>query len=427
MTRPDVWSFLKRRRKRRAERDEPAATAPEPAAEVEDDDLFRRVSDVAWRTLVIGVVVALLLWGLAYISVISIPVILAVFLTALLMPATARLRRMGLGRGSSTAITSVGALLVFGGVVTLVVQPALTGFGGLVDSVGQAIDSLSAIATSLGLQPALVEQIVGAADAELSTLLAENRDQLMTGVWTAGTAVLEALLGIILVLVLTVYFLHSGDRLVEWLSGLFPPASRHPMRAAGELAYGVMGRYVRGVATVGFIDAIGIGLALFFLIEPNLAIPLIVLTFIGAFLPIVGAFVSGLLATLVAFVSEGPLVALLVLGAVLVVQQLESHIFAPRVYGRALDLPAAVVLIAISAGGIIGGIAGMFLATPVAAVLSALLRDRPFSRDGRAEVEGASAAPSVSGATAAPAPGPGEGNGAAARSDQQERAQGARP
>ncbi|MDA2808862.1 AI-2E family transporter [Nocardiopsis suaedae] len=421
MKRPGQWSFSRFRRAARrggTAAEEPQTPEPEaPAAEPAEDDLFRNLSDAAWRILLIGVVVALLLWAVGYLSVITVPIILAVFLTALLMPPTNWMRRKGVGRGLSTAITCVGSLIVLGGVVTLIVQPAISGFGGLVDSLGQALDSVRDIATGMGLHPALVSQIMDSADQEISNLLAENRDQLMTGVWTAGTAVLELLLGLVLILVLTVYFVHSGDRLVEWLQSLLPAASRRPVSATVDVAYGVMGRYVRGVATVGLFDAVGIGVPLFFLIDPALVIPLVVLTFIGAFLPIVGAFISGLLATAVAFVTEGPLIALVVLAVVLIVQQLESHVFAPKVYGKALDLPAAVVLVAISIGSIIGGVLGMFLATPVAAVLAALLRDRPFSehRPGAAaEADAAEDADPSGGAARAPARAAAGGEGSAA-------------
>ena len=415
---PGQWSFSRlRRAARRAgtTAEEPQAPEPEaPAAEPAEDDLFRRLSDAAWRTLLIGVVVALLLWAVGYLSVITVPIILAVFLTALLMPPTRWMRRRGVGRGLSTAITCLGSLIVLSGVVTLIVQPAVSGFDGLMASLGQALESVRDIATGLGLHPALVSQIMDAADQEFSNLLAENREQLMTGVWTAGTAVLELLLGLVLILVLTIYFVHSGDRLVAWLQGLLPAPSRRPVQATADVAYGVMGRYVRGVATVGLIDAVGIGIPLFFLIDPALAIPLVVLTFIGAFLPIVGAFITGLLATAVAFVTEGPLIALVVLAIVLVVQQLESHVFAPRVYGKALDLPAAVVLVAISVGSIIGGVLGMFLATPVAAVLAALLRDRPFSEQKSGDDGEAGAVGEGDGADRAPARAAAGGEGSAA-------------
>nr|WP_312885597.1 AI-2E family transporter [Lipingzhangella halophila] len=363
---------------------EEPASDPEPAQEDEAGagDLLRQVSDVCWRILVIGVVVGLLLWGLSYIRVVALPVVLAIFLTALLMPPTAWMRRHGVSRGLSTAITMVSALALLSGVVTLIVQPAIQGFGGLVFSIGEAIGSLQTLFRSLGLDPQLVDEAMNNAQDEVQRFLAEDSDQLLTGAWAAGAAVLEVLTGIILVLVLTVYFVHSGDRLVEWITTLFPAKSRRPMRAAGEVAYGVMGRYVRGVALVGFFDAVGIGAALIFLIDTNLAIPLIVLTFIGAFLPVIGAFVTGLLAALVAFVTQGWPVALVVVGVVLVVQQLESNLFAPRVYGKALELPSAIVLLAIAVGLIVAGVPGMFLAVPVVAVLAALLRNRQLIPSG---------------------------------------------
>src|SRR5699024_2972422 len=221
------------------------------------------------------------------------------------------------------------------------------------------------------------------------SMITDNQDQLVTGALTAGSAVIQILIGLVLVIALTVYFIHSGDKLMDWIATLLPPKSRPGLRHAADVSYGVMGRYVRGVAMVGLIDAVGIGAFLIFLLETNLAIPLIVLTFVGAFLPIIGAFLTGLLAVLVALVTEGLGTAVIVLVVVILVQQLESNVFAPRVYGQALELPSPVVLIAISIGGILGNIPGMFLATPVAAVLAALLRNRPMTHtSGGPEGEG---------------------------------------
>ncbi|WP_017623864.1 AI-2E family transporter [Nocardiopsis chromatogenes] len=346
----------------------------------DDPSLLYRLGDAAWRILLIGTVIVLLLWGLAYVKVVSVPVILAVFLTSLLMPLVLRLRRLGLGRGPATTGAFLGALIVLGGVVTLVVRPAISGTEDLIESLGQVPATLQEYAYALGLDPLLLNDLVDSASQEVTRMVEQNRQQLVTGVWTAGTAALEVLVGALLVLVLTVYFLHSGDRLMDWSYSLLPSASRPGLRASAEAAYGVVGRYIRGVATVGLIDAVGIGVPLLFLIDPALAAPLILLTFLGAFLPIVGAFISGLLAALVAFVTEGLVTALIVVAVVLLVQQAESHIFAPRVYGKALDLPSAVVLVAIACGGVIGGILGMFLATPVAAVVATLLRERPFAQ-----------------------------------------------
>ncbi|WP_047868314.1 AI-2E family transporter [Nocardiopsis sp. RV163] len=391
--RPGVWALLNKwlsARRARAERiarlEAENQRAAEPQAADEgptdqgqgDDNLLRSISDVAWRVLLIGVVAGLLVYVLVYLSVVTLPVILAVFITALLMPIANGLRRKGLGRGLSTAIALLVGLVVFGGVISLIVTPAIQGFGPLVDSVTSAITELQDIRLPF-VDPALFTDMIDDAWAQIQSMITENQDQLLSGAWTATSAVISVLVGIVLIIALVVYFVHSGDQLMDWLVTLLPARSRPGMRHAGDVAYGVMGRYVRGVAAVGFFDAVGIGIALVVFLDINLAIPLIVLTFVGAFLPIIGAFLTGLLAALVAFVTEGWVVALIIVGAVLLVQQLESNVFAPRIYGASLDLPSPIVLIGISVGAVVGGIPGMFLATPVVAVLAALLRNRPPS------------------------------------------------
>ncbi|WP_431887774.1 AI-2E family transporter [Nocardiopsis alba] len=392
--RPGVWALLNKwldARRARAERlalleaqdkarIEAETRAEEKTAAEQDDvgagDLLRVVSDVAWRILLVGVVAGLLVYAVIHLSVITLPAILAVFITALLMPLANWLRGKGLGRGSSTAISILVALIVLSGVITMIVSPAIQGFEGLVASVSSAITELQGLQIPF-LDPALITEMIDNAWLQIQGMITDNTDRLLSGAWTAGAAVVQILLGLVLIIALTVYFVHSGDKLMEWIATLLPPKSRPGLHHAGGIAYGVMGRYVRGVAMVGFIDAVGIGIFLLIFLDINLAIPLIVLTFVGAFLPIIGAFLTGLLAALVAFVTEGWVIALVIVGAVVLVQQLESNIFAPRIYGQALELPSPVVLIAITAGGILGGIPGMFLATPVAAVLAALLRNRP--------------------------------------------------
>ncbi|MDE3723202.1 AI-2E family transporter [Nocardiopsis sp. N85] len=395
--RPGVWALLNKWLAARRAREERQAVREAEEREVEetrrqareeaeaepvatDKELLRTVSDVAWRMLLIGVVAGLLIYALVYLSVVTLPVILAVFITALLMPLANWLRRKGLGRGSSTTISIFVALIVFGGVLTMIIMPAAQGSEALVESITDGIEELQNLQLPFGLSAEVFDFDDALADAtrQITALIEENSSQLISGAWTAGAAVLSILIGIVLIIALTVYFVHSGDLLTEWLLTLLPWRSRPGLKHAGHVAYKVMGNYVRGVAAVGAIDAIGIGIALVLILDLNLAIPLIVLTFVGAFLPIIGAFLSGLIAVLVTFVTVDEWYwALVVLGAVILVQQLESNVFAPLIYGQALELPSPIVLIAISIGAVVGGIPGMFLATPVAAVLAALLRDRP--------------------------------------------------
>ncbi|USY23353.1 AI-2E family transporter [Nocardiopsis exhalans] len=395
-----MWALLNRwlvARRARAERlaqleaQEEARSAAEPpaeeqAAEQEDvgaGDLLRVVSDVAWRMLIIGVVAGLLVYAVIYLRIITLPVVIAVFVTALLMPMAKWLRSKGLGRGTSTAASILTALVVLGGVITLIIQPAVQGIDGLIASVSSAFIGLQNFQLDLpfGLDadPALLANMFTNAWDQIQGMITENTQELVSGAWTAGAAVVQVLISLVLIIALTVYFVHSGDKLMDWFVTLLPPKSRPGMRHAGGVAYGVMGRYVRGVAAVGVVDAVGIGIVLLIVLDVNLAIPLIVLTFVGAFLPVIGAFLTGILAALVGLVAEGWPTALIIAVAVIVVQQAESSVFAPRIYGQALELPAPIVLIAITAGGILGGVPGMFLATPVAAVLAALLRNRPPS------------------------------------------------
>ncbi|GAA1468009.1 AI-2E family transporter [Nocardiopsis exhalans] len=392
------WNAARRARAEREARQEVEQEETEAEQEAGDDaragDLLRVISDAAWRLLIIGVVAGLLVYALTYLSVVTLPMIIAVFLTALLMPLANWLRRpnpikrSGFGRGSSTALTLLIALIVYSGAVTLIVTPAVASFDALVDSVNRAVTQLQTMDLPFGLDPALLTDAINNAWAQVQSMITDNTDQILTGAWTATTAVTRVVLGIVLIIVLTIYFVHSGDKLMDWVASLFPARSRPALRHSTQVSYDVMGNYIRGVALVGVFDAVGIGIVLLILIDTSLAIPLIVLTFIGAFLPIIGAFLSGLIAVLVALVTENWIIALVVLAAVILVQQLESNVFAPRIYGRALELPSAVVLIALTVGGILGGIAGLFLATPVAAVLAALLRNRPSSKSRAANEDG---------------------------------------
>ncbi|PRX98585.1 AI-2E family transporter [Allonocardiopsis opalescens] len=346
--------------------------------------LLRRASDAAWRLLVLLAAAALLLLALNYLRVVVIPVILATFITAILMPPALWLRRSGLPwvpeqwrRAVATTIVSVGAIVLATGVVWALVPPTVDGFDELGASVGEAITEIETLLGTLGLDDATLSALIGQAQTELS----QNAERIATGALQSAVVVGEIVVGLILTLVLVVYFLHGGDRLFAWVLELFPRVGQGPIRRAGRLTWEVSARYVRGIAIVGLFNSVVFGICLVLLGVP-LALPLAVLTFIGAFLPIVGAFLSGLLAALVAFVAHDWLIALAVIAAAVLVQQLEGHLLAPRVYGRALDLPSVVVLLAIAGGTVIGGILGAFLAAPVSAVVVALLHSRPFSSDG---------------------------------------------
>jgi len=217
-------------------------------------------------------------------------------------------------------------------------------------------------------------------ESELESLLnsienwfASNRGTLTTGALSTATTIGHVLTGIFLVLFATFFFLRDGRRISRFMIGLLPGGARSPIAGAADMSWTTLVSYVRATVLVAFIDAVGIGLALVILDVP-FPFPLAALVFLGAFVPIVGATVSGAVAVLVALVDRGWLVALIVLAAVIGVQQLEGHVLQPLIMGRAVAIHPLAVIVAIAAGIVLAGIVGALIAVPIVAVLNTGIR-----------------------------------------------------
>lgn len=327
----------------------------------------------AWRALGWIAIIAVGLFLFQVLRTVVISVIVGVFITALLLPPARWLGRRGLNRALATLAVFVGGLLVGGAFIALLVPPTVASVSELNTSLGKAVTELNNLATRFGIDGSAVVDQISAYLSKQGQTIATGA---LTGVRTAG----EILVGAVLAVILAVYFVHGGDRLFRWLVDLAPVRARRPLVESGELIFTVIGRYIRGVALVGLVDGFFIGMALWILGVP-LALPLAVLTFVGSFLPVVGAFIAGLLAAVVAFVANGWLVALIVVAVTVAVQQLEGHVLAPQIYGRALDLPGAVIIVAIAVGSLVAGVTGAFLAAPVTSVIVALLRRQVTASD----------------------------------------------
>lgn len=324
-----------------------------------------------WRALGWIALFAVLLYCVYVVWTVAISVIIAVFITALMLPPFRWLTAKGLNRGLATAAVCLGGLIVGGVFFALLVPITISGFGQLRASFGTAVDDLHNLARSLGLDDRTLAEL----SAQVRGYVAKQGQTIASGAIAGARTVGEIVIGGVLAVILAIYFVHGGDRLFAWVLGLVPESARGRIRETGDLIFEVVGRYIRGIALVGLFDGFCIGIALWILGVP-IALPLAVLTFIGAFLPVVGAFIAGLLAAVVALVAKGWLVALIVVGVTILVQQLEGHVLAPQIYGRALELPSAVILLSITAGSVIAGIIGAFLAAPVASVIVALIRNR---------------------------------------------------
>lgn len=342
----------------------------------------------AGHLLLVVVLASLAVWAFWRVRAVSIPVLLAVFIASVTIPPARWMTRRGLPPALATAAVWLGVLAGGAVLVLLLVPVTAAGVDDLGIDVEQFTADLQRTAAGLGVNEERFVELTDQGREWLSRQRGKIADGALTGVIMTG----EILVGAVLALVLAVYFTHSGSSLVAWLTGLAPAGSRAGLRSGASVVFQVVGRYTRGLAVVGFMEGALMGLGLWALGVP-LAVPLAVLTWIGAFFPIVGAFLAGLLAAIVAFAAKGWFVALLVVALAVAVQQIEGNILAPKVYGRALDLPSPVVLIVIALGGTLAGIAGAFFATPIAAAAAALLSRRSAGERPSDEGDEPSAAP----------------------------------
>jgi predicted PurR-regulated permease PerM len=202
-----------------------------------------------------------------------------------------------------------------------------------------------------------------------------SRDLLLSGrVVDGATLAAEIVAGLFLSLLFTFFMLRDGARFAGWLRSRLRPAQRERAERAGRRGWSTLGGYLRGAATLGIIESIAIGLALL-LAGGSLVVPVMVLTFVAAFVPIVGAVLAGVTAVLVALVTGGFVSAAIVGIVALAVQQLDNDVLAPWVYGRSLALHPVVILVSVVGGGALFGIAGTLLAVPVVAVTVTVVKE----------------------------------------------------
>ncbi|MGH3366200.1 MAG: AI-2E family transporter [Nocardioidaceae bacterium] len=325
----------------------------------------------SWRFLAIVLATGVLGWLLRYLSVVVIPVVIALLMAALLTPVVNRLHRGKLGRGPASGIVMVGGLAFLGAALTLVGQQIVDGFS---DLSKQVVKGLQQIEDWLQRPP------LSLSDAQLTSLLNQaqgaitsSNEAIVSSATSLGTTLGHLVAGFFIVLFALFFFLYDGARIWRFLAHLFPRAAHDKVDSSGHVAWASLTSFVRATVVVAFVDALGIMIAAFALSVP-LAFPIGVLVFLGAFVPIVGALVSGFVAVIVALVAHGPVVALLMLGAVLLVQQLESHILQPFLLGRAVSVHPLAVILAVAGGVLVAGIVGALVAVPVVASLNAVAR-----------------------------------------------------
>src|SRR5687768_7701117 len=341
---------------------------------------MRSLAIVSAEVLLIAAAVWLLFYVLGRLWSILLPVVLGLLLATVLWPATRFLRRHRWPPALAATTVLLAFILGFAAIIAAIAPSVADQVTELADRATAALQDVQEWLQGPPLN--LGEDQIGEAVDSVINSIQGNAQNIASYALTGVSAVGNSLINLILALVLVFFYLKDGPRFVPWLSAQTGPRAARHVAALSYKTWNTLSEFIRQQALVGFIDAFFIGLGLWILGVP-LVIPLAVLTFFGGFIPIIGAFVAGAFAVLVALVSNGFTTALIVLGIVILVQQIEGNILQPIIQGRGFNLHAAVVILAVTAGSSLAGIIGAFLSVPIAALLAVIYRYVRDELDGR--------------------------------------------
>lgn len=341
-------------------------TAPSAPGGASVPPNFRAASEWVWRSLIIGVGIVALLWLISKLSEVVFPVIIALLLAALLEPLFQRLRII-LPRGLAAFVTVMGTLAALVALFSFVGNQFAAQLGDIVGQVSQGVDqSRQWVVDTFGLTEGQITTWV----TDTWNSVAQG-EELSSRAAQAGLTVGHLLTGFFLAMFSLFFFLYDGAGIWAWIVRLFPRGSRAKVLSSGAIAWNQLKAFTRATILVAGTDALGIGLGALVLGVP-FASGIALLVFIGSFIPIVGALMSGFVAVALAFVAKGPITALIMLGVVIAVQQLESHVLQPLLLGRAVRVHPLAVILGIATGIIVGGVIGALTAVPLVAVLNAV-------------------------------------------------------
>ncbi len=342
---------------------------------------IRATAGWCWRLLLIGFTIFVLGRGFIMFEVVTVPLVISLLLVALLRPLHQGLirtkDRIGLPPGPAALVTILIGIGVIAALITLITQQISSGFGELSDDAAKGLGTLQReLADSpLHLTNAQLNEYV----TQIQDAIQKNQGKLVSSALSVTSTALDFFTGLFLVLFSTFFFLSSGASIWHWVVGIFPAGSRERVNGAGTRAWATLTAFVRATVIVALVDGCGVGIIAAIIGVP-LAIPLGVLVFLGAFVPVVGALVSGIVAVLVALVAGGLTKALIMLIGVIAVQQVEAHVLQPFLMGRAVAVHPLAVILAIAIGVLVAGIVGALFAVPLVAVIN-VVSSYLFGRD----------------------------------------------
>lgn len=346
----------------------PAGPRPDPAQAVPWG--VRVAAEAGWRLLVLAGTVWVLMRVISAVQLVVFAFVIALLITALLQPTVARLMRYGVPRGPATALTAILGFVVIGLMGWFVTWQVMENIDTLSSQIQNGIDDLRnwLLKSPFHVTDKQINQIA----KNLREAIGANTDQITSAGLEGVQVVVEALTGILLVFFSTLFLLYDGERIWQWFLKLVPSAARTGVAGAGPRAWRTLTAYVRGTVLVALIDAVFIGVGIYFLDVP-MAVPLAVFIFLFSFIPLVGAVASGALAVIVALVTQGVFTAVMTLAVVLAVQQIEGHVLQPFILGRAVRVHPLAVVLTVATGGMVAGIGGAVVAVPLVAVTNTVV------------------------------------------------------
>ena len=339
------------------------SAAREPRRSLAPETL-QLATEWSWRLIVILGAIAVVIFILAQLSFLVVPLMVAVLLSALAAPLNLLLLRWKFPRWLATTATVVLFLGFISTLMWLVINEVVRGWDKVLDRTRVAYDDLVVYLLESPLQ--LSESDLRAWFDGVTGELELNSSWLLNGALSFSSSIGSWLVGLGIAIFGLIFFIHDGNRIWAWLVGLFPKSARAAVYGSGQAGWGTLLSFVRVQVLVALINAVGIGAGAFFLGLP-LVLPIAVAVFLGSFVPFIGATVTGAFAVLVALVFEGPAVALIMLIIVIVVQQVEGQIVQPLIMGAAVKVHPLGVVVAVSAGGYLAGIPGVLFAVPLVA------------------------------------------------------------
>lgn len=343
----------------------------EPLSPGKSRAALRTSARISLDVLLVLLLAGVALWLLGKAWSVLWPLVVALLLTTLTWPACRWLRKKGWKPALAATTVTLLALLVAVGTIVLITVPVAGQSDELVDGVVNGIQKLRNWAAGPPLNIG-DDQVSKALDAGVGRLQ-DSVGSIATATLSGLNVVVNGVITTVLAIFLMFFFLKDGPRFLPWLTAQLPGRLATDVPVVATRSWDTLGSFVRSQAAVGLLDAVFIGIGLWILGVP-LVIPLAVLTFVSAFVPIIGALFAGFVAVLIALVSNGWTDALIVLAIIIVVQQLEGNVFQPMLQSRGLGLHAAVVLLAVTLGGSLAGIVGSLLAVPVAAIIAVVWR-----------------------------------------------------